>query len=83
MDVHGKPEPEVFLHRVGRTGRFGRVGVSISLVHDAASLGALESIANYFAMPLTAVDHTDWDGVEKLVKHVIKSSRAQAGFNSA
>ena len=26
------PDPETYLHRIGRTGRFGRIGVSISFV---------------------------------------------------
>lgn len=30
-------DPETYLHRIGRTGRFGRVGVSISFVSDKQS----------------------------------------------
>ncbi|CAG8754508.1 10553_t:CDS:2, partial [Cetraspora pellucida] len=36
MDVTGRsPDFETYLHRIGRTGRFGRTGVSINFVHDA------------------------------------------------
>ena len=79
-DKTGKPDYETYLHRIGRTGRFGRVGVSISLVHDPTSYNLLQDIGRFFAVPLSAVDSDDWDVVEKTVKQVIKSSRAGANF---
>lgn len=30
----GVCDPETYLHRVGRTGRFGRKGVALNLIHD-------------------------------------------------
>lgn len=27
------PDPDTYLHRIGRTGRFGRKGVAINLIH--------------------------------------------------
>lgn len=74
--ANGDPDPQTYLHRIGRTGRFGRVGVSISFVHDKRSWRQLEEIARYFSVPVTRVDTSDWDEVEASVKKVIKSSRA-------
>jgi len=72
-DRDGKPDPETYLHRIGRTGRFGRTGVSISFIHDKQSYGCLKYIANYFGgLKLTRVPSDDWDEVEKIVKKVIK-----------
>ena len=82
-DKFGRPDYETYLHRIGRTGRFGRVGVSISLVHDAASYALLQDIGSYFAVPLSAVKSDDWDVVEATVKQVIKSSRAGANFQKS
>src|SRR5271170_1907999 len=45
-------DPETYLHRIGRTGRFGRVGVSISFVYDKASYNALANIAKHFGIDL-------------------------------
>ena len=42
------PDPETYLHRIGRTGRFGRVGVSISFVFDQKSFQALSQIAAHY-----------------------------------
>lgn len=45
-----EPDPETYLHRIGRTGRFGRVGVSISFVFDQKSFRALSNIASHYSM---------------------------------
>ena len=34
----GVCDPETYLHRVGRTGRFGRKGVALNLIHDDKEL---------------------------------------------
>ncbi len=71
-----QPDPDTYLHRIGRTGRFGRVGVSISFVFDRKSFLALDSIAKHYGIDLVRLDQDDWDKTEQIVKHVIKSSRA-------
>jgi ATP-dependent RNA helicase DDX19/DBP5 len=70
------PDAETYLHRIGRTGRFGRVGVSISFVFDRKSFQALSDIAKHYGIDLVRLDQNDWDKTEEIVKNVIKSSRA-------
>ena len=79
-DGRNNPDPQTYLHRIGRTGRFGRVGVSISFVYDQASWRMLMAIQNYFRIEMTRVDTSDWDSVEDTVKRVIKSSRAAPDY---
>lgn len=81
-DNHGHADPEVYLHRIGRTGRFGRVGVSISLIHGAQSHRMIQEISSYFGVTMTSLPHDDWDAIETIVKKVIKSSRAGANFKT-
>jgi ATP-dependent RNA helicase DDX19/DBP5 len=64
------------LHRIGRTGRFGRVGVALTFVHDEQSWQQLRDIAEYFKTELHPVDISDWDAVEDMIKKIIRSSRA-------
>lgn len=71
-----QPDAETYLHRIGRTGRFGRVGVSISFVFDRKSFQALSDIAKHYGIDLVRLDQNDWDKTEEIVKNVIKSSRA-------
>ncbi|KAI1501956.1 P-loop containing nucleoside triphosphate hydrolase protein [Biscogniauxia marginata] len=73
-------DTETYLHRIGRTGRFGRVGVSITFISDKKSFLALQSIANDLQVDLVSLSPEDWDETEKRVQRVIKSSRAQANF---
>jgi ATP-dependent RNA helicase DDX19/DBP5 len=48
-DKNGNPDFETYLHRIGRTGRFGRKGTAINLVNDDQSLHLLSAIEKYFA----------------------------------
>ncbi|KAI1177154.1 P-loop containing nucleoside triphosphate hydrolase protein [Nemania sp. FL0916] len=73
-------DTETYLHRIGRTGRFGRVGVSITFIADKKSFAALEAIAKDLQIDLVPLSPEDWDETEKKVHRVIKSSRAQASF---
>ncbi|KAI9819716.1 MAG: RNA helicase required for poly(A+) mRNA export [Thelocarpon impressellum] len=75
-DGRGNADPQTYLHRIGRTGRFGRVGVSISFIYDKASYRQLNEIQAYFGVQMTPVKTDDWDEVEETVKSVLKSSRA-------
>lgn len=74
-------DSETYLHRIGRTGRFGRIGVSISFVYDRKSFTALKSIADGFGIDLVQLSYDDWDETEELVQAVIKHSNAGANFN--
>jgi len=48
IDKDGNPDFETYLHRIGRTGRFGRKGTAINLIDDERSLQVLAAIENYF-----------------------------------
>ncbi|KAK4452369.1 P-loop containing nucleoside triphosphate hydrolase protein [Podospora aff. communis PSN243] len=75
-----EPDAETYLHRIGRTGRFGRVGVSISFVYDRKSFEALSQIAEFYGIDLIQLSPDDWDDTEQKVQEVIKSSRAKADY---
>jgi ATP-dependent RNA helicase DDX19/DBP5 len=49
VDVNRQPDFETYLHRIGRTGRFGRKGTAISLIDDERSLQVLAAIEQHFA----------------------------------
>uniref|UniRef100_A0A7S0ZF31 RNA helicase n=1 Tax=Timspurckia oligopyrenoides TaxID=708627 RepID=A0A7S0ZF31_9RHOD len=52
-------DPETYLHRIGRTGRFGRKGVAINFVHDAASRSVLAELERYYGRPTTKVEDVE------------------------
>jgi len=49
VDGNREPDFETYLHRIGRTGRFGRKGTAINLINDAQSLNVLAAIEGHFA----------------------------------
>ena len=74
----GRPDYETYLHRIGRTGRFGRTGAALSLVHDRRSWNMLMEICKHFGTEPTRLDTGDWDNVEKMLKMIMKNSRNKA-----
>ncbi|KAL8942868.1 MAG: hypothetical protein Q9216_001411 [Gyalolechia sp. 2 TL-2023] len=77
---HNRADTQTYLHRIGRTGRFGRVGVSISLMVGQRDFNILAEIQDYFGVEMQGLDPNDWDTVEEKIKAVLKSTRAQANF---
>ncbi|OWA53120.1 ATP-dependent RNA helicase DDX19A [Hypsibius exemplaris] len=61
-----KPDFETYIHRIGRTGRFGRGGLAISFVKDDRDLTVLKAFQNYFKREIKPLDHTDTDQLESL-----------------
>ncbi|KAI5797701.1 ATP-dependent RNA helicase DBP5 [Geopyxis carbonaria] len=50
--VDGKLDFVSYLHRCGRTGRFGRVGIAISFVHDTTSWNEAQAIQKQWNVPV-------------------------------
>lgn len=73
--VDHQPDFETYLHRIGRTGRFGRTGAALSFVHDRSSWNALMAICRHFHVEPTKLDTNSWDDVEKTLKAIMKNSR--------
>jgi ATP-dependent RNA helicase DDX19/DBP5 len=55
-DRHGRGDYETYLHRIGRTGRFGRKGTAINLVDTDGSHRVLEEIQVHFNATMTQVE---------------------------
>ena len=76
-----QPDPQTYLHRIGRTGRFGRVGVAVTFVSSRRDWNDLMAIQQYFGgVEITKVATDDWDELEETVTKIIKSSRSGANF---
>src|SRR3569833_1881657 len=75
-----EPDAETYLHRIGRTGRFGRVGVSISFVHDRRSFSALTQIAEHIRIALLQLSPENWDETEQKEQEVLQSTRARPDY---
>ena len=66
-------DPSTYVHRIGRTGRFGRPGVAVSFVSDANSKKVLQDIESYYPdIEIQQLPTDDIDELEKMVKNLFK-----------
>ncbi|KAI3620183.1 hypothetical protein CBS9595_002150 [Malassezia furfur] len=70
----GEPDTETYLHRIGRTGRFGRRGVSINFVHDAESKRQMETIEKALHCTMVPVQTDDVEAMETTIKDALKAA---------
>ena len=48
VDTSGQADCETYLHRIGRTGRFGKNGIAINFIDGTRSTRVLEAIKQHF-----------------------------------
>lgn len=73
LTANGNADPSTYVHRIGRTGRFGRKGIAISFIHDRSSFETLSAIQKYFGdIELIKVPTDDVDEMEQIVKKLLK-----------
>jgi ATP-dependent RNA helicase DDX19/DBP5 len=48
VDVNFQPDCETYLHRIGRTGRFGKMGIAINLIDGDLSRQVMSAIEKHF-----------------------------------
>lgn len=59
---------ETYLHRIGRSGRFGRKGAAFNLISGDQEAGLLQSISDYFQRPIPDVKYDDEEQFLKVLK---------------
>lgn len=66
VDRYVAPDYETYLHRIGRTGRFGRYGLAVNFVDEGRDLPVLKKIEEHFGRPIVELNTNDLDSLEKL-----------------
>ena len=62
----GEIDKETYLHRIGRTGRFGKDGLAINMVSTAEEKRMINALETYFGQPIKELDPLDTEALEKL-----------------
>ncbi|KAH0833237.1 P-loop containing nucleoside triphosphate hydrolase protein [Lanmaoa asiatica] len=62
----GRPDIETYIHRIGRTGRFGRKGISINFVHDRGTWQQMEEIEKTLGKKIIRIETNDLDEMEEV-----------------
>lgn len=66
VDMKGQADCETYLHRIGRTGRFGKRGIAINLIDGEKSLKVLKQIEDHFKRKIMKLDGGDLEEIEKI-----------------
>ncbi|KAF7773213.1 hypothetical protein Agabi119p4_5380 [Agaricus bisporus var. burnettii] len=76
MNERGKdsnePDVETYLHRIGRTGRFGRKGISINFVHDQKTWSYMNQIEQVLGKEIIRIETNDLNEMEQKMKKALK-----------
>nr|XP_061792773.1 ATP-dependent RNA helicase DDX19B-like [Nerophis lumbriciformis] len=68
VDVDGKADNETYLHRIGRTGRFGKRGFAINMVDSDAGMDVIEQIEIHFGRKIQKLELENVEAIEKDLK---------------
>ncbi|XP_018353612.1 PREDICTED: DEAD-box helicase Dbp80 isoform X1 [Trachymyrmex septentrionalis] len=66
MDQNRQADCETYLHRIGRTGRFGKSGIAINLIDSDYAMELCRTIEKHFGKKIHYLDAEDADEIEKI-----------------
>ena len=66
VEPTGKPDFETYLHRIGRTGRFGKSGIAVNFIDGPRSMAIMKKIEDHFGKKILLLETDDVDALEKL-----------------
>jgi ATP-dependent RNA helicase DDX19/DBP5 len=70
LDANNRPDPETYIHRIGRSGRFGRSGIAINFVHDAQSKAVLRAIGDYYKREILQLPVEKIEDLPRILKEL-------------
>lgn len=74
MTMDRLPDPETYVHRIGRTGRFGRSGVAINFVGSRESRECLEALQEFFGREIVRMPTESIELLERKLASINKGS---------
>ncbi|VTJ90944.1 Hypothetical predicted protein, partial [Marmota monax] len=66
VDKDGNLDNQTYLHWIGRTGRFGKRGLAVSMVDRKCSMSVLNRIQEHFNRKIGRLNTDDLDEIEKI-----------------
>lgn len=66
MDIKGNADCETYLHRIGRTGRFGKNGIAINLIDSDKAMANCRTIEAHFQKKIEFLNAENSDEIEKI-----------------
>lgn len=66
IDMEQNADCETYLHRIGRTGRFGKSGIAINLIDSPQAMQICKNIEEHFGKKISLLDTEDAEEIEKI-----------------
>jgi ATP-dependent RNA helicase DDX19/DBP5 len=63
---NGQIDKETYLHRIGRTGRFGKDGLAINMISTPEEKRMIDELETHFGQPIKELDPNNIEDLEKL-----------------
>ncbi|KAM7411298.1 hypothetical protein PAMA_021338 [Pampus argenteus] len=67
VDMDGNADNETYLHRIGRTGRFGKRGFAVNMVDGKDSMNIINQIEMHFNRTIAKLDTSNLDELENMM----------------
>jgi len=65
---HNQPAFETYMHRIGRSGRFGRKGAAFNFIVTPEDRSVVNAIAAHFAREIPAVPYDQEEAIERVLQ---------------
>lgn len=66
VDMNGRADCETYLHRIGRTGRFGKCGIAVNLIDSDATMQICKDIEEHFGRKISRIDTDNPEEIENI-----------------
>ncbi|XP_061590681.1 ATP-dependent RNA helicase DDX19A [Cololabis saira] len=67
VDTRGEADNETYLHRIGRTGRFGRRGFAVNMIDSVHGMEIIKQIQQHFERDIVKLDTSNLEEMEKML----------------
>jgi ATP-dependent RNA helicase DDX19/DBP5 len=65
-----KADTETYLHRIGRTGRFGDRGIALNVIQNVNEMRLLDQVRQTYGCEIKEVKHEDFKNLGKMLEQV-------------
>ena len=63
VEPTGKPDFKTYLHRIGRTGRFGKSGIAVNFIDGQRSMAITKEIEEHFGKKILLLETNDGEAL--------------------
>ncbi|KAI6174626.1 RNA helicase [Aphelenchoides bicaudatus] len=66
FEADPKPDYDTYLHRIGRTGRFGKAGIAVNLADSERAIAYVKAFEQHFGYPIEDLNYNDFEKLDAI-----------------